>query len=39
MMYFKSRTAVRSFVSQTGRKIVDNGVSAAPGRRWAVKVV
>lgn len=39
MIYFKTRNEVRSFASKSGRKIVDNGVNAAPGRRWAIKVV
>lgn len=36
MLFFKTRTAARSFASKTSRKVVDLGSSAA--KRWAVAI-
>lgn len=36
-LFFKSRTLARAFTSKNG-KVVDHGVSAPAGRRWAFKI-
>jgi endoglucanase Acf2 len=38
MIFFKTRAAAREFIknSKFPRKLIDNGSSAAPGRRWAL---
>lgn len=38
MLFFKTRAKIRAFVKNSGRKIIDNGPTAAEGRRWAVSL-
>lgn len=37
MLYFRTRQDARDFANKAGRKVKDNGKSAA--KRWAVKVI